>query len=64
MYPYPNHIIQRIKNLELIGYDDVGKYKNISPCLLLRFNTESKIRPIRVHRFKDYEALLNDLMKS
>jgi hypothetical protein len=59
MYPYHNKIKQRIKNHELIRYEFVAKYKNISPCLLLYFDTEPKIRPIREHRFKEYKELLN-----
>jgi hypothetical protein len=39
-------------------FEYVEKYKNISPCLLLYFNTEPKIRPIREHRFKEYDELL------
>jgi len=58
MYPYHNKIKQRIKNHELEGYEYVDKYKSISPCLLLRFSTEPKIRPIREHRFKEYEKIL------
>ena len=58
MYPYHNKIKQRIKNKELTGYEYVEKYKNISPCLLLYFDTEPKIRPIREHRFKEYEEIL------
>ena len=52
MYPYHNRIQQRIKNKELVNY------KDISLCLLLYFSTEPKIRPIREHRFKQYEDLL------
>ena len=58
MYPYHNKIKQRIKNKEMIRYEYVEKYKAISPCLLLHFDTEPKIRPIRAHRFKEYEELL------
>ena len=61
MYPYHNKIKQRIKNNELEGYEYVDRYKNISPCLLLHFSTEPKIRPIREHRFKEYEELFNKL---
>ncbi len=61
MYPYHNKIKQRIKNNELRGFEYVEKYKNISPCLLLYFTTEPKIRPIRAHRFDEYEALLKCL---
>ena len=60
MYPYHNKIKQRIKNRELIRYEYVDKYKNISPCLLLYFSTKPYIRPIRQHRFLDYEKLLNN----
>ena len=63
MYPYHNKIKQRIKNNELEGYEYVDKYKSISPCLLLHFITEPKIRPIREHRFKEYEEIINKLAK-
>ena len=58
MYPYHNKIKQRINNKELINYEYVDSYKKITPCLLLYFDTEPKIRPIRKHRFKEYEDLL------
>jgi len=58
MYPYHNRIKQRIQNGELIRYEWVERYKNISPCLLLYFNTEPTIRPIREHRFEEYKELL------
>ncbi|MCU4173807.1 hypothetical protein [Carboxylicivirga sp. N1Y90] len=61
MYPYHNKIKQRIKNNELESYEYVKEYKNISPCLLLHFSTEPKVRPIRQHRFEEYENLLNEL---
>ena len=61
MYPYHNKIKQRIRNKELIDYKYVESYKNIKPCLLLYFDTEPRIRPIREHRFKEYEMLLNDI---
>lgn len=61
MYPYHNKIKQRIKNRELIDYEYVDRYKNISPCLLLYFSTEPKIKPIREHRFEEYEKILKDL---
>lgn len=59
MYPYHNKIKQRIKNNELIRYEFVDHYKNISPCLLLYFKTEPYIKPIREHRFAEYRLLLN-----
>lgn len=58
MYPYHNKIKQRINDNELVRYEYVDNYKNISPCLLLHFSTEPKIRPIREHRFKEYEEIL------
>ena len=61
MYPYHNKIKQRIKNKELIRYEYVENYKKISPCLLLFFSTEPSIRPIREHRFDEYEILFKDL---
>ena len=61
MYPYHNKIKQRINNNELIGYEYVEIYKKIKPCLLLYFDTEPKVRPIREHRFKEYSSLLDKL---
>ena len=61
MYPYHNKIKQRIKNNELVRYEYVKEYNNISPCLLLHFDTEPYTRPIREHRFKEYEKLLQDV---
>ena len=58
MYPYHNMIKQRIYNNELTHYEFVESYKKITPCLLLHFDTEPKIRPIRQHRFEEYEVLL------
>ena len=60
MYPYHNKIKQRIRNQELVRYEYVDRYKDISPCLLLYFTTEPKIRPIREHRFLEYEKILTD----
>ncbi|MBT3933365.1 MAG: hypothetical protein HOD63_01580 [Bacteroidetes bacterium] len=64
MYPYHNKIKQRIKNNELNGYEYVNEYNSISPCLLLYFSTEPKVRPIRKHRFEEYETLLNEQLKN
>ncbi|ARV07547.1 hypothetical protein BTO04_12985 [Polaribacter sp. SA4-10] len=61
MYPYHNKIKQRIKNGELIKFEFVAQYKQILPCLLLYFNTEPYIRPIREHRFKEYETILKSI---
>ena len=59
MYPYHNRIIQRIRNKELISYEYVEEYNGISPALLLHFDTEPRIRPIREHKFEMYEKLIN-----
>lgn len=58
MYPYHNKIKQRIKNNELVSYEYVERYKSISPCLLLYFSTKPTVRPIRQHRFVEYEEIL------
>ena len=63
MYPYHNKIKHRIYNNELLSYEFVEKYKDISPCLVLHFDTDPKIRPIREHRFKEYDAVFIQLAK-
>ena len=63
MYPYHNKIKQRIKNNELKSYEYVSSYKTISPCLVLHFSTDPHIRPIREHRFEEYEEILNNRSK-
>jgi hypothetical protein len=63
MYPYHNKIKQRIKNNELVRYEYLKGYKGISPCLLLYFETEPRTRPIREHRFKEYEELFKVMQK-
>jgi hypothetical protein len=60
MYPYHNKIKQRITNGELVAYEFVEKYKQISPCLLLHFNTAPYTRPIRAHRFEEYKPILEE----
>jgi len=62
MYPYHNKIKQRIANGELVHYEYLNAYKGISPCLLLHFETEPLTRPIRAHRFEEYEVILNGNM--
>jgi len=63
MYPYHNKIKQRINNKELISYEYVDKYNGISPCLLLHFDTEPRVKPIREHRFQEYEEIFAQLNK-
>lgn len=64
MYPYHNKIKQRIANGELVHYEYIDAYKSISPCLLLHFETEPKTRPIRAHRFEEYELILAENVNS
>ena len=61
MYPYHNKIKQRIKNNELVRYEYLDRYKKISPCLLLHFDTEPTLRPIREHRFEEYEQIFKEI---
>lgn len=63
MYPYHNKIKQRIKDNELIKYEYVDEYNGIKPCLLLYFSSDPKIKPIREHRFAEYEKTLEELVK-
>lgn len=63
MYPYHNRIKQRIENGELLSWEFVESYNKISPCLLLHFSTEPKIRPIREHRFVEYLKILPEELK-
>jgi len=63
MYPYHNKIKQRIKNNELVRYEYLNNHKGISPCLLLHFDSEPFTRPIREHRFKEYDELFKAISK-
>lgn len=59
MYPYHNKIKSRIKQGELTGFEYVDGYNHIKGrVLLLYFSTEPMIRPIREHRFNEYELIL------
>ena len=62
MYPYHNKIKHRIKNKEMVSYEYVERYKNISPYLLIHFETEPVVRPIREHRFEEYEEFLKEIL--
>lgn len=52
MYPYHNRIKQRIRNGELIGYYFTDNYQKIGEALVLVFNTEPFIRPIRPRKYQ------------
>lgn len=58
MYPYHNRIKQRIKNGELIDFCFAAQYKQIGECLLLFFKTEPFVRPIRPHKYAEYNEIL------
>jgi hypothetical protein len=58
MYPYHNRIKQRINNNELTGFEYVDEYNGINPCMLLYFDTEPRVLPIRSYRFEEYEKIL------
>ena len=57
-YPYHNRIKQRIKNGELQEYYFTKSYPNIGEALVLVFNTEPFLRPIRPHRWAEYESII------
>lgn len=57
-YPYHNRIKQRIKAGELIGYEFVEDYPGIGEALVLKFNTEPFIRPVRPHKRHEYVDVL------
>lgn len=57
-YPYHNRIKQRIKAGELIGFEFVNDYPGIGEVLVLKFNTEPFIRPVRPHKYVEYVDLL------
>ena len=63
MYPYHNQIKHRIKQGELLRYEYVDEYNGISPCMLLHFETEPKIKPIREPRFAEYEEIFKSKTK-
>ena len=58
MYPYHAIIKQRIRNGELADVQETDNYRNIGPCKLLIFKTDPIIRPIRPHRYAEYDDIL------
>lgn len=58
MYPYHNKIKQRINQGELTGFKFIENHARIKgKVLMLYFRSEPFERPIRPHRFKEYEFL-------
>lgn len=58
MYSYHNRIKQRIKSGELSGHYFTDNYPRIGTALVLVFNTYPFERPIRPHRWAEYEYIL------
>ena len=58
MYSYHNRIKQRISNNECSGYYETENHNGIKPALVLVFKTEPFLRPIRSHRFKEYQDVI------
>lgn len=63
MYPYHNRIRQRIKAGELVDHYFVDDYPGIGETLVLVFKTAPFLRPIRPHRWAEYQVILSDWRK-
>lgn len=57
-YPYHGRIKQRIKSGEMSGYHYTEDYPGIGKALVLEFNTEPSQRPIRPHKWHEYDGIL------
>ena len=57
MYPYHNRIKQRIRAGELQGFYFTDSYPRIGTALVLVFSTAPVLRPIRPHRWSEYEKI-------
>ena len=60
IYPYHNKIKQRIYNGELTGFRFVENYKNTGERLLLFFETQPFVRPVRPHKYAEYIEILSE----
>lgn len=58
MYPYHNRIKQRIANGELVDRFYTDDYPRIGKALVLVFRTEPMFRPVRPHKWREYEKIL------
>lgn len=63
MYPYHNKIRQRIRAGELVDHYFTTDYPHIGEALVLVFNTAPFLRPIRPHRWPEYQGILADWRK-
>lgn len=61
MYSYHGCIKKRIMAGELVKWEFVKDYPGIGECLALYFSTQPFVRPIRPHRYPEYELILNAL---
>lgn len=59
-YSYHNRIKQRIAAGELIDSYYTESYPRIGKAMVLVFKTEPFLRPIREHRWKEYEGWVNE----
>lgn len=63
MFPYHNQIKAWIKAGKLVSFEYVDAYKfsdGKAKALLLYFNN-GKVKPIREHRFPEYDAILGGI---
>lgn len=61
MYPYHNRIKQRIHNGELVDHYYTADYPRIGEALVLVFSAPPFLRPVRPHRWAEYEAILGGI---
>ncbi len=59
-YGYHPRIKQRIRAGELVDYYFTDKYPRIGPALVLVFNTAPALRPVRPHRWPEYQEILQE----
>lgn len=62
-YSYHGRIKQRIANGDLIGFRFVDDYPRIGTALVLQFNDNPVLRPIRPERWMEYVGTLLDWSK-
>ena len=60
-YSYHNRIKQRIRSGELVGHYWTDSYPRIGMALVLVFSTEPFLRPIRPHRWEEYEGVIDSV---
>ena len=60
-YSYHNRIKQRIRSGELVDHYWTDSYPRIGRALVLVFSTEPFLRPIRPHRWKEYEGVIDSV---